>query len=469
MPSEVPSDTNASIQTQPLPHSAAAMKPSAREVASTLQDAADPLAFVQQNLAALRNQHPTDQINPSSLSREVEERRAKEEAAVKPQGDTSTDSKADIPLPDINLTGEKKDGQQQENGEGEQKQEVQGDGNKDGEENEGELQEVKSPSAENFKNLRNIVKTVKHQLTEKETELNTVKSELEQYKSGEVLPEILQSKEQRISELERYEKIVSLKTSPAYHDKYIRPLSEINDRLSQIAKDYEIPTSVMSQALSLDNRAELNRFLSSHFDDVGALEVKQLVEKARGIQTEAREAEKEPTSALERIVAEAENARAEKRKKDLQVMSQASKDAWVDSLIKIREEGDAIELIHKPGDSAYNQKFVDPIVRTAAQEYGKLVTMLAEHGLERLPKDLAFALSRMCQLAHASSVAMATRNEALRHSEELSRNVERESRYDRPALGSSGGHAGSPGPMKLPESPKQAAEMLLEKVMGQQK
>ena len=78
----------------------------------------------------------------------------------------------------------------------------------------------------------------------------------------------------RISELERYEELVSLKTSPQYKEKFLRHLTDIKEKLAVIAKDYDIPEEIMSQAMSLQSRADLNRFLSSHFDEVGALEVK---------------------------------------------------------------------------------------------------------------------------------------------------------------------------------------------------
>ena len=138
---------------------------------------------------------------------------------------------------------------------------------------------------------------------------------------------------------------------------------------------------------------------------------------------------------------------------------------WVDSLVKIKEEGTALELIHKPGDSEYNSKYVDPIIKKAAVEYGKLVTLLSENGLERLPKDLAFAISRMCQLAHASAVAVHTRNDAVKHIEELEGNVQRTTNYIRPQLGATNGGGGkAEAPGSKPTTTEEASNALLKQV-----
>lgn len=438
--------------TPPAGNAASTIRPLARDIVGTLRDADDPLAFIQANL----HQPQAQQVDPNAIIKQVEEKRAEEAQAAKPE----------VLMPEINLDeqGEPKDGVQVQDGNDEKQVDETQTEQTDEAENE-ENEEVISSSAENFKKLRNIVKEAKQQRAEIEAKLKETEKKLNLYETGEILPEALQEKEQRINELERYEKLLSLKTSPHYQEKYIRPLTQIQDRLGEIAKDYAIPVEVMQQALSIENRAELNRFLSSHFDDVGALEVKQLVDQAKALQTEAKQAEAEPQTALQKIMEEAEAARVARRKQDLQVMSQVSKDAWVDSLLEIRNEGDAVELIHKEGDTEYNQTFVDPIIKAAAQEYGKLVTLLAHNGLEKLPKDLAQALARMCQLAHASGVALHTRNEAVRRAEELETNVKRTTNYLRPQIGSANGHGNAPLP-KQPASPREAAEQLLNKVMS---
>jgi hypothetical protein len=70
------------------------------------------------------------------------------------------------------------------------------------------------------------------------------------------------------------------------------------------------------------------------------------------------------------------------------------------------------EIVFKPNDAEHNELFVKPILTKAAQEYGKMITMLAEAGLETLTPELSNALSKMTVLAHASSVAGHSRQAA---------------------------------------------------------
>lgn len=443
-------------------------RPQARDISKTMVDGDDPLDFINKNLARLQ---PRNNVEPTEVIKEVEDKRAAEAAE---------DKNYVVPVPDLDLTSsfhdkkqaadltEPKPTEEPKTEEPEQPVEAEeiGEEQTDSDlEGEGEGDDNKISAAENFKRLRGVVRETKKTLKTKEEELEAVNQKLQQYESGEVFPEVLKEKENRIAHLERCEKLVSLKTSPYYHEAFIKPLTETQEKLVALAKDYEIPEDVINQALSVTNRAELNRFLSSHFDDVGALEAKQLITDIQDIREEALEAEQEPQSSLQKIIQESETLQLERKKQERQTMSRVSKDAWVDSLLNIKEEGIAAELIYKEGDSEYNKKFVDPIISKAATEYGKIVNILAENGLDHLPKELAFALSRMCQLAHASSVALHTRNNAVKHIEELENNVKRTTSYLRPQVGSSNGSgaAASSGPQRT--TPQEAADLLINQVL----
>lgn len=325
------------------------------------------------------------------------------------------------------------------------------------------------PVAENFKRLRLKLKETAHSLKEaKSAQAETVK-ELEGYKTGSVLPEVLMEKENRIAELERYEKLHSLKTSKEYQEKFVQPLSGLRNKLHEMAADYELPKEVMDQALGIRNKAELNRFLANNFDEVGALEAKQVINQINSIQEDARDAEAEPAKALDNLIEE--HARvdefrdAERRSR----IADISKDTWVESLVSIREEGKIPELIMKESDPTHNDKFVKPILQAAASEYGRLVRALAEGGLKTMPKDLGYALARMVQLAHASAVSIESRAAAMKHAEDLERNIDRTASYYRPQIGSAGGGVSGSPDTKAPSSPLEAADVLINQVMSRRK
>jgi hypothetical protein len=329
--------------------------------------------------------------------------------------------------------------------------------------------ELKGTAAENFKNLRTTVKDLKEETKRKDKLLTELTKELESYSKGEKIPEELERREARISELEHYEKVLNLKKSRYYQENFIEPLNGIKSNLERIAKEYNIEPDRLKQAANLPSEAELNRFLSNNFDVVGAAEVKSIVRDYKALQSKAAAAEKEPVQALNKMIEDANIARAAEQAKRLEVMQDTTRDAWREALNHIKDEGKVRELIYKEGDTEHNEKIFTPIVQAAAGEYGKLVKELARNGLESLPKELAYALSRLCQLAHASAVAIDSRERAVSMAEQLENNTKRTQRYIRPSVSggmdSSAGRNGA-GAGGGPNSPEEAAEALLKSVRG---
>lgn len=325
------------------------------------------------------------------------------------------------------------------------------------------------PAAENFKKLRTKLRETARTAIEVKEANARLEATLQKYTTGEVLPEVLLEKENEIQRLSRYEKLHSLKTSKAYQEAFVKPLDSLQSRIGALAADYDIPKEEVSgfvaEALSITKQSDLNRFLADHFDDVGALEVKQLINQTRDLQTKAKEAENEPGKALDALMEEhrrIEEFRDAERKSKVSSMS---RDTWADSLLKIREEGQVPELILKDNDPEHNDTYVRPILSAASQEYAKLVNLLAENGLQHLSHDLGYALARMVQLAHASAISIRSRNEALKHAEEIERNTRRTSNMVRPPIGSSGGGSGAMPQAKAPTSPAAAADAILKGVM----
>ena len=323
----------------------------------------------------------------------------------------------------------------------------------------------KDTTQENFKNLRQVVKATKEQLTAKERELEELQTTLKKYQTGEVLPDALQEKEKRIAQLEKFEKIVALKTSTEYKNRILEPLQAVQKQIQDIAIDYDIPVEVIERAAKFESRADLNRFLSDHFDAAGAIEVKQLIDQMKGLEAQANQLEEEPVKSLETLRIESERALASKRANQKAIIANHAKDSFSTALDKIIEEGKAKELIYRDGDSKHNQTYVEPLLKQSSSEYGKIVAMLADNGLEDLPKDLAYALARMTLLAHASSVAIETREQAIQRASEIEQNVVRTTKYVRPAVGS-GGRGTDREPEAAPSSPRAAADALLSKVLG---
>ena len=458
----------------PVPHNMAAenplnpqvLAPTAREILKGFKEADNPLDFIRANY--VQREAP---INPSEIITEVESKRG-----VEPQQVVSEETQSTVTVDNSSLNteldkiletkevsnsptveAESLDTVAKENSETAPEEEVL-------EEVEGEELDSKQI---NFKAMRKKLSETSKTLEEIAKQKQELEEKLKKVESGEELPEVVRAKDLKIAELEKYQQLHALKLSPAYKEAYVKPIENIKQRLIEIAADYEIPADVLTEALNVTNRRDLNAFLSDHFDDIGALEVKNLIVQAQEITEQAKAAEQEPAKVLERIEEEYKNAEKIKLSQSRQVIKERAKEAWIDSLLQIRKEGKLQELIPRESDTDYNKRVVDPIITAAASEYGKLVRMLAESGLEDLPKELAFALARTVHLAHASAVSVESRVRAEAEARELKENAARTTRYLRPPVGASQAMGGGSGaPNKAPSSPAEAADMILNSVLS---
>lgn len=418
------------------------------EVAAGLPS--DPLAFIEQNIAnpsvAIPNPtlqaQPTHQVAPivpqtsfsDNFANElVEQVRPKEPSKSEPQ-----DKPTDIKQEGINV----------------------------GEVPQNELlEQVAKPKKgpeDSIKDLRRIATQYKTQLSEKETAHAELQAELEKYKTGEAIPEVIQKKEERIAELEYYEKLHALKLSPEYQKKYVEPISELRDKAIQLANDYGVDPTLLNEAYSLDNPRERNQFLREHFDDVGAMEVKGLLDKIKDVDTASQKAEKEPTQALEKIKSEYREQEQTREQHRVRTLAGNSREGWT-SAYKELSEGNYPELTLIGKEE--HDKLVKPLVQTAAEEYGRFIKLLADSGTKDLHPEAAKILAKRFLLSQVNSVTAASREHHYNRAEEIVNESKRMSSMIRPPIGAynGGGGQGESGPPK-PTSPEDAANILLRKV-----
>lgn len=401
-----------------------------------------PLDFLRKNLRT-----PVRVVEPETIVAKVEQERAEKAKAeavqnvspyeITPEAKTSTPSTTI----DIRQTGE-------------------GDisGSVDG---ESEDSSKTSLAAENFKKLKTELKKAYQTVDEIKAEKARIEEEVTKYKTGEAYPEVLQEKENKIAELSRYEKLVSLKTSKEYQESFIKPLSTLESKFVEYGKEYNVPPEVMKQALNLKTTPEINAFLEEHFDGIAALEVKQVIKDMQGIQERAREAELEPAKELEKLKEQHIAIEHTKRVQIRNNIVAKSKDAWVKALSNVQQEGRITPLLYKENDTEFNQKYSIPLRTKAAQEYGRLITALTERGLEDLPEEEATALANYVLHAHASAVNFEFGKAALNYADELERSATHLSSLLRPDIGGAGGDSSVPQQSKIPDSPQAAARALL--------
>lgn len=288
---------------------------------------------------------------------------------------------------------------------------------------------------ENFKKIRLTLKEKSEALKAKEEELEKVRKENEDYKTGKVIPDYVHSDKTELERLRHFEKLHSLKTSKEYNEKFIKPITDIKQKLYGLGKEYEIPEEVLDQAIGITDRRELNRFLENHFETLDAIKAKDLIDNVKEYTTKAREAELEPAKLLKDLEQEGAQIEAQRKSHLKSVLNERQNKAWSNSLATIRAEGKATELIPRSDDTEFNNTYVEPILKAAGTEFAKIVAKIESKLAEPLDEEEMYYLARMTQLAHASAVSMETRNRALTAADTLLKNTQRTNKYERPRIG----------------------------------
>lgn len=403
---------------------------------------ASPLDFIKNNL---RQPVPASQVlTPEAPPTEVKPVEAPSVEEIAPTVEGAEDKKVEAPAP-------KK---------GEEPEEF-------GDEEVGEGQEL-TPQQQRFKTLRTKYKAEKEASKKALERAAELELELTAYKTGQALPDTLQEKENEIATLRKYEQIVNFKASPEYVDNYVKPLETVSSELETVFTDYGIPKEVLEETEKLGSVAKQNQFLSEHFDPTGAMQVRALLDKKKGLMGNLQAAEKEPMKALERIRMEGEAARLEAEKQSRMVIQSQLRDSWADSIKEIQEQGVFKELIRRPNDTKFNETVVNPLYSSAAAEAGKFISMLVEGGLKTLSPEVAKFISRMSLLAHSSALNAATREAMSKAYAELEENTKRFNSVIRPQIGMNNG-APTPQAPREALTPQTMASKLVSQVQGQRK
>lgn len=316
---------------------------------------------------------------------------------------------------------------------------------------------------ENFKKLRGITKSLRVEKRELESQLKTLSNKVEKYEKGEVVPEIIRAKDERIAHLEKYEKMVDFQNSREYQETFVTPSIRLREKLHKLGTDYGIPAQVMDQAVNVENKKELGAFLSSHFADVDALEAKQIITELHDIARKSNEAEQNSEQSLQQIRQNyLENEKQETAKR-VSVFENTAKDAWGKALEKTKAEGAYKELILHPTDTDYNKKVVEPIQYKASVQYGALIRKLHENGLKTLPPELANGMARMVLLSIGGAITMDAKVKAETTANTLIQNTKRTNGYVRPVIGgqNGAGHSNKGSGVREPLTPESAAKAAL--------
>lgn len=322
---------------------------------------------------------------------------------------------------------------------------------------------------ESLKDLRKKTNELATELAAKEAAILEAQNKIKAFETGEAIPEALKKEREKVSHLEKYQQLYDFRSSREYQEKYVQPLQVLEEDANKLVNDYQVEPEVFTAALGIENKRELNNYLKDHFDDVGALEVKELITKIKDVQTRAAEAELVPKQELQRLQAERKEREERQSEQRINVISRSAQDGWVDAISEIHQEGLYPELTYKDNDEKHNA-VVKPIIEEASKEFGKFITLLGHLGIKELPKDVAKGLAKRFQLSQGSPVMALSRANHYKNAQEIKDNAKRDAYYMRPPVGSGGN--GMPASMNVPTgptSPAEAADVLLQQTMAKRR
>lgn len=318
-----------------------------------------------------------------------------------------------------------------------------------------------TPAAENFKKLRGVVKSERQAKKELEKQLQETMQRLEGYEKGESIPEVLRAKDERIAQLEPYEKVLNLKMSPEYQRNFVEPALQLRTQLEKLGKDYGLPEEVMHNLVGIENQKQLGEFIGRHFDAPTGLEVRNTVKALQELGAKAIEAEKEPEVALQSLKARYREKEESEKQERAKIFETVAHEGWNKALEKTKAEGVYKELILHPTDLEFNKKVVEPLQHRASMQYGGWVKRLFENGLKTLPDDLAVGMARSVLLSIGGALLMDAKAKAESERNAVIQHTKRTNGYIRPNMGGSNGSAHQ---TKAPEqrpllNPKSAGDL----------
>lgn len=302
------------------------------------------------------------------------------------------------------------------------------------------LDRVRKGPQESIKDLRRKESEARETLLAREAELTAAREKLEKYEKGEEVPEPIK---ERLTNLEKIEKIHSLKTSPEYQRNFVEPEEQLCTEAVALAEKYQVDPTVLDEAVQLEDEKQLNQFLRKHFDDVGALEVKNVIKKIEDIRAKATEAEKEPVQTLQTLRQEYQRTQVTQETERVESIKTNSERGWVDALSELRESGQFPELM-LIGDPEHDNR-VKEVIKEVATEYGRFVTNLANEGIKKLNPDLAKINAKRYILSEITSINSLSRAQHHQRAEEVVSERRRTNSLVRPPVGMRTGGAPAAG------------------------
>jgi hypothetical protein len=231
-----------------------------------------------------------------------------------------------------------------------------------------------------------------------------------------------------------------LESSEEFQETKVKPLQTVKAKISAVLKDYDIPEEAVEAILSCKTIKERNKFLSDNFynDTAAIMQVSALADQAKDLQKGIEDARKEPESALQRLLKEGKTAQERRTQSVRREVASRASSAWNKALEQVQSSGKHPYLTPRDNDSTHNER-ITPLLKSAAGEFGKLVTKLADGGLSDLSDEVAELLATAVLFSHDSAANAELASSAIEGFNEVTASAERTYNQVRPRMGMSTG------------------------------
>jgi len=317
---------------------------------------------------------------------------------------------------------------------------------------------------ESFKGLRQKVTRAKNELEETKKILLEKETYIEKIKKGEEEIEPLKVLKEENQKLAKYRDMYDLETSPDYISQYVEPINQAKEELKKYAEEYSVPIEELESILDSESISKTNKFLSEHFDAIGGVQVKSIIDTIKSKRLQQLQARETPRNTLERLKNDSIEAMRAQEIERVSKINTNAHTSWTKTLTALQSTGKYPELTFR-GDPTHDE-YVKTVMENAASRYGSIVTKIANLGLKDLPEDLANEIAAVCSLSEASGAMAESRDHIFNEHLKVVGDARRRSNFESPPLGgfSRGGTGGSSMPDKGPSSPMDAGQEILRRI-----
>lgn len=305
---------------------------------------------------------------------------------------------------------------------------------------ENPLDPARGTKEENFRNIRNALKASRNRVSELETEVASRDEKLKALDEVDSLKSQLEEANKKLEALQKYEDIIGLYGTEGFKEEYYDKVDNIKKGILDLAKDYNVEDSVIDTAIGIKNQRELNEYLGQYFDVYSVQDIRKSIKEIQEIVAAREEAENNPVKTREYLLTNFAKRKDAISKQSRENIKLASMSAWQEMSDIYSNQSSGVEILQEKNGNKEHNDIRLGILNNSSKEFGKLIAVLNDNGLQSLPSNVARALASRFQLGETAAYSIVQAEQLKKENDELRAELKKFTNYQRPlgAAGSSG-------------------------------